>query len=110
NEGYHFVKWQDDNTDSVRMIVVNDNLTFTAFFEEDEDVAVDNVSVDEIRTYTNGHHIIIENATGREIRVYDATGKLVASRRADSNHTVFNAITGVYFIRIDGETLKVVVK
>ncbi|MCQ2343339.1 MAG: C10 family peptidase [Paludibacteraceae bacterium] len=110
NEGYHFVKWQDDNTDSVRMIVVNDNLTFTAFFEEDEDVAVDNVSVNEIHTYTDGKHIIIENATGREIRVYDATGKLVASRRADSNHTVFNVVTGVYFIRIEGETLKVVVK
>lgn len=110
NEGYHFIKWQDDNTDSVRHIVVNDNLTFTAFFEKNEDVAVDNISVNDIRTYTNGRNIIIENAAGREIKVYDATGKLVASRHADSNHTVFNAITGVYFIRIEGETLKVVVK
>ena len=29
---YHFVKWSDGNTDSVRQIQVNDNLTFVAYF------------------------------------------------------------------------------
>ena len=31
-EGYHFVKWSDDNTDATRSIVVTSNINFTAEF------------------------------------------------------------------------------
>ena len=36
NEGYHFVKWSDGNTDNPRTIVVSQELTISAVFESNE--------------------------------------------------------------------------
>ena len=35
NNGYHFIKWSDGNTDNPRTVTVNGDLTFTAIFEAD---------------------------------------------------------------------------
>ena len=35
NNGYHFVRWQDNNTDAERTVTVNSNATYTAYFEAD---------------------------------------------------------------------------
>ncbi|MDY4850392.1 MAG: InlB B-repeat-containing protein [Paludibacteraceae bacterium] len=35
NEGYHFVKWSDGDTDNPRTIIVTENVTLTAIFEGD---------------------------------------------------------------------------
>lgn len=35
NPGYHFDRWNDNNTDSVRTVVVHGNVTYTAYFAAD---------------------------------------------------------------------------
>ena len=35
NNGYHFVRWQDNNTDAERTVTVSSNATYTAYFEAD---------------------------------------------------------------------------
>lgn len=37
NSGYHFVRWQDNNTQNPRTITVTANATYTAYFEADGD-------------------------------------------------------------------------
>lgn len=111
NEGYHFLRWQDGNTDTVRSVIVNDNISFIAYFEKDEDpLAVGNAITDEINVFINGNYIEIINAAGYVVHIYDATGKLILSPMFDGNNKKFRVATGVYFINIDGKTQKVVVK
>lgn len=111
NEGYHFLRWQDGNTDTVRSVIVNDNVSFIAYFEKDEEpLAVGNAISDEINVFINGNYIEIVNAAGYVVRIYDATGKLILSSMVDVNNKKFRVATGVYFINIDDKTKKVVVK
>ncbi|MBQ8721614.1 MAG: hypothetical protein IJY67_05655 [Paludibacteraceae bacterium] len=45
NDGYKFVKWDDGNTDNPRTITVTKDTTYTATFEELEDVEFSNPSI-----------------------------------------------------------------
>ena len=43
NEGYHFIRWNDNNTDDVRQILVTSDTTLTAYFEQDSTPIPDTV-------------------------------------------------------------------
>ena len=53
-EGWHFVKWQDNNTDNPRDITVSANETYTATFEKNQYTITLNASPTEGGTVTGG--------------------------------------------------------
>ncbi|MBR5168827.1 MAG: leucine-rich repeat protein [Salinivirgaceae bacterium] len=129
NQGYHFVKWDDGNTDNPRKITVCEELTLSAVFEADENqggnneggsenqggnenntaTAVTESTANAVNIYAHVNTIVIENATD-EIRVYNAMGALVCR---DAINRVRTEIpingTGVYIVKTGDVVKRVVV-
>lgn len=111
NEGYHFLEWQDGNTEAVRSVVVNDHLSFTAYFEKDEEPsAIGDVSADVATVFADDNIITVRNASGSIVNIYDATGRMVVNSDVKSSHETFSVPAGIYFVRIGNSTRKFVVK
>ena len=65
--GYRFVRWQDDNTDNPRTIVLTEDMTFTAYFERIPD-ALEETDTDRTpsakKVYENGQlYILLPDGT-----------------------------------------------
>ena len=90
---YSFIATKDDNQS--RFI-----LSFTAdCFNEDED---------EIFAYQNGNEIFV-NGEG-ELQVFDVMGRMVATQRINGVETVNIPTRGVYIMRLNEKTQKIVVR
>ena len=62
--------------------------------------AIDILIVDDIKIYANNRSIIVENAES-EIRVFDATGRLICKNAADNVHTEISMKkSGVYVVKV----------
>jgi len=72
--------------------------------------AVEDVVVAAYQVYTNGNDVIINGADGEYAAIYDITGRMVAGARLTSDNARFSMADGVYFVRINGQTTKVLVK
>lgn len=112
NEGYHFVRWNDDSTDNPRIIIVTDNITYTAYFEVGEDVSIGNVNASSALIYVADGRIVIESeneATPFLACVYDMTGRQVAMLQSAGKTPALPS--GVYLVRLGDKSVhKVVVK
>lgn len=76
NPGYHFSHWNDNIGDSVRVVVIHGDITFTAYFEAN--VGIGDVQGDGIRVWYNDGCIVIEgNTDNLPIRIYDIAGRIV---------------------------------
>jgi hypothetical protein len=52
NPGYHFMRWNDNNTDSVRTVEVHGNVTYTAYFEPDDGTeSIDNIGTEDLANF-----------------------------------------------------------
>ena len=117
DEGYHFVKWSDGNTDNPRTVVVNAeliasaNLSFTAIFEQNSEnqggenqggenqggenggennnpgTDVDETFAQAVKVYATGLTIHIENAVG-DILLFDANGRAISRTTAADGEPV----------------------
>ena len=71
DEGYEFVKWNDDNTDATRIVAVNSDIEFSATFQVKptgfENVQRDNVQCTKV--IRNGQLVIL-----RDGKVFNALG------------------------------------
>ena len=79
NSGYHFVQWQDGNTDNPRTVTVTANATYTATFEADAPVInYYNVSVNSLDnamgTVSSTHSGSVEENTQVTVTATPATG------------------------------------
>ena len=78
-EGYHFVSWNDGDTDNPRTITVTEDAIYIASFAEDVSIETAN-ELDQLGFYpnpTNG--TITFNTTDiRKVEVMDAVGRMVA--------------------------------
>ena len=117
NSGYHFVRWNDNNTDNPRTVTVTSNMSFTAYFEADGGTeGIEEIDASNIKVYANDGRIVVEGTTD-EVRVYDMMGRMIthssgthasttATRRSPSSNLeeeqmVFNVPTsGVYLIKV----------
>ncbi len=105
NEGYHFLRWNDNDTHAVRTITVTEDMTFTAYFEALQ--GIDDITTEEVNIYAIDGQIVIETEQNAEIGIYDIVG-----RRVDYGHkTRFDVpAAGVYLVKIGAlPTQKVVV-
>ena len=99
--GYHFVRWSDNSTDPNRTVEVTDDVIYTAYFERNNQPdAIDPIEETTPATVTTGHKsIIVSNAEGQQVSIYDLMGRTLYSQKTD-NVTYQVAHTGIYLVRI----------
>ncbi|MBQ3580604.1 MAG: leucine-rich repeat domain-containing protein [Bacteroidales bacterium] len=117
--GYHFVQWQDGNTQRIRTITVTGNATYTAYFDGSN--SIDDVETsDNLKIYSRGNTIVIDFSgqqaavSKQDIVVYDVMGRVI-KQSANSGQQAAVEIpvsgTGVYMVKVgDMKPQKVVVR
>lgn len=109
NEGYHFTQWNDGSTDSVRTLVVDENLsaamqplddgtygiTFTAYFGN---LGIETVQKSYALTVV-GDVVRIRGAMGATVRVYDVEGRQLLAKKLDGEEIRLPQ-TGVFFVQV----------
>ena len=110
NVGYHFANWSDGNTDSPRYIVVSQDTLITAIFESTEGIRALQPQVGSVYV-EDGRHIVVKEAQGLKICVFDVMGRMVAiENRASETQRFRLAAAGVYLVQVgDGAAQRVVV-
>ena len=101
--GYHFVRWQDDNTDNPRIIKVVNNATYYAYFWMGtgiENHELKGLSVD-------GMQLKIDGYEGVGLRIYTSTGQMIYS--GDVQPVISLPWRGVYIIQIGDSIAKIVI-
>lgn len=99
--GNHFVQWSDGNTENPRHILVTEDLRLTATFDAGE-AKITDITLSPVSIHTEGHTIIVENATGSMIRLFDTLGRLLGSAtHVSAIHKFRVSATGIYLIQID---------
>ena len=112
NPGYHFLRWNDNNTDSVRAVEVHGDVTYTAYFEANGGTqGIDDMQADHIRVWAASGCLYIEGANSKSVYVFDMTGRLVNSRLLSEEgvKSVPVPASGLYVVKIDGLPVRKVV-
>ena len=92
---YKFVQWNDGNTDNPRTITVTENCIYVATFEK---ISTAISEVENATTVTIVNNQILVNGEAPAF-VVTISGKKIANQ---------NLKSGVYFVNVEGETVKVV--
>lgn len=79
NPGHRFVRWNDNNTDSVRTVVVTADVTYTAYFEATTQ-SINDVMEEDIRIFVQNGQIVVDGVDDKDVRVFDMYGRLVDNR------------------------------
>ena len=100
NPGHRFVRWNDNNTDSVRTVIVTADVTYTAYFEATTQ-SINDVMEEDIKIFVQNGQIVVDGVDDKDVRVFDMYGRLVDNRMLSP---------GVYLVKIgDHPARKVVV-
>lgn len=106
-QGNHFNQWSDGNRENPRTILVNNNITLTAFFESNN--GIDDSENLNIEMYGADGYIIIKGADGMNVKVYDLLGRLLTDIKRYEK-PIHIASQGVFIVRIGNrQTRKIVV-
>ena len=100
-DGYHFVSWNDGNTENPRTIVVEAEATYIATFEEE--IGIETASeLDELRLYPNptSGTITFSSTNIRKVEVMDAMGRMVATFENSNIIDLSKLSKGYYTMRI----------
>lgn len=113
-EGYRFVRWQYDNdhfSGTPLLLPVTRDYTITAVFAAQNPTAIMVAEDSDIRVWSRHCSIVVENATGRTLAVYDVLGRpVVRDLLATTSPAVIPVLRpGLYLIRIGNSTRKVIV-
>ncbi len=99
-EGNRFAHWDDGSTNNPRKITVDSNVTFEASFETSTQSVVDVNAVNHT-VGVNGSQIIVKNAEGQQIRIFDVVGRCLSTTISTDRVRVFNMpVTGVYLVQV----------
>lgn len=111
NDGYHFVGWNDNVSDSVRTIVVTADTSLVAIFAEN--TGIDDVTVVMENLWPNPTTDFVNVSVSHAVEavLYDLTGRRMASFNLQEglntlDLTRFNA--GVYILRAEGAVSRIV--
>ena len=108
--GYHFSHWKDGIKESERMVSVYSDTTFIAIFEADED-GIAGHEAEQLCIYAGQREIIVKNAEGQPLQLFDLTGRLLGSIEAIAHaeqHLPVQA-PGVYIVRIGNDRMRKIV-
>ena len=101
--GYHFDHWSDGNTDNPRYIVVMQDTHLVAYFASDngDDEGILETEEDGFKCYQRNGQIVVEGAEGNIVTLYDAVGRVFATKKDDYSLLHFDVpAAGIYLIRI----------
>ena len=106
NDGYEFVRWDDNVTDNPRTVILYKDEAFTAIFNQLQGI-VDvetNLSIEE-----KNRHIWIHSDIPQTIVVYSAAGHVLTIQR-EVTETQIPVSEGLYIVRANNQSYKVIVK
>jgi hypothetical protein len=111
SSGYHFVRWNDDNTDNPRHVTMTHNMTLYAYFYRD-DVGIADVQPSESTITVQDNVITVQGAAGQRVRIFDAIGRLLFIELSVPEMQHFRMVAdGVYLVQVgDGVAQRVVVR
>lgn len=73
--------------------------------------AVENVEASDYQVYNEGRVIVLNGAEGQNAAIYDIAGRMISNTTVNSDNARFEvAAAGVYVVRVNGESFRVVVK
>ena len=102
--GYHFVRWNDNNTDNPRIIAdVTSDATYTAYFEADTPhQGIGNVCASSVKLYPNptSGNLHVEAEGLQKIEVIDAVGRVVLSQTDGGSVNMNVLANGIYSVRV----------
>ena len=109
--GYVFSHWNDGNTDNPRYLVVTQDTIITAFFEATEGMDAPLAAIGTVYS-SQGNQIVVEDAAGVRILIYDIMGRMVARKDKAAQTQYFRMPAGgVYLVKIgDAPARRIVVK
>lgn len=109
NDNYEFVKWSDDNIDNPRQIIVSQDQEFIATFQAV--TAISDVNRNDIAIYSHHNQIVVNNAEGRSIEIYNMAGQLIVLEASNpQTNRCFTVNTrGVYLVRVGQDMFKKVI-
>ena len=84
--GYRFVQWQDNDTHAHRTVTVTSTITYTAYFAPLASIRETEGDNNGFRVFADGMQIVVEGTAGMPVMLYDATGRLLATRRGEDAH------------------------
>lgn len=103
NQGYHFSRWNDDNTDSVRTVIAHSDITYTAYFEANNTgrESIEDLIMDGIKAFSKDNCILIDGLNGQDVTIYTIDGRTIASLPKATEHVAIPVTTtGVYIVKI----------
>ena len=117
NPGYHFVQWNDRNTDNPRAVTVSTDTVFTAEFAKGTAIEQLQMTDYKLRIYPNpttGQFTIqSEDLEIENVEIFDIVGRMqTMENRIENNEIVIDIShlsAGTYFIKIKTEQ-KVIIK
>ena len=112
NEGFRFVEWTLPSGSHVSTayytFVITENTHVVANFVEV--VGINDADAAEVKVYTEGSRLHVLGAEGRQVRVFDAVGRQVVSRQAQSSDIEIDLpAAGVYMVQVGQMSAKRVV-
>ena len=103
NEGYHFLRWNDNDTNAERTVVVTSDTTFTAYFEVNDTTTtgIGLVDLASAVIYPESGRVVVENAEGNIVTLYDAAGRILAIKQSNSQAIALDVpATGAYLVKV----------
>lgn len=97
NEGYRFLNWQDGNTETPRVVTVNSDVTYTAYFESTTQ-GVSDIYGSSIMVYAADGRIVVRETEGMEVRVFDVVGHEVTQLTRNGETPMLPR--GVYLVKV----------
>ncbi|MDO4218248.1 MAG: DUF6383 domain-containing protein, partial [Bacteroidales bacterium] len=97
-EGHTFVSWSDGVIENPRTITLTCDSTFTATFGT---VGTESTLPYSFQIYAHHDVIVVENANGNRIRIFDAVGRILATQMVASSTFQYQVpSSGVYLIQV----------
>jgi len=110
-DGFEFLQWNDGNKENPRTFTVTQDTTFIASFGVIGAIGENNLS--NVTVFTQGNNIVINNALGYDLSIYDLTGRLLVNETAITTNSLVLHIgrKGMYFVKVGkGKVQKVILK
>ena len=109
NEGFEFVKWNDNVTLNPRMILVTQDSLFTAEFQKAQ-TPIQLVSVLD-GVFVSEGQIIVEGYEDEMIYIYNSVGQCISITRNNTTSVLRIRVpySGVYLVKIANKVLKVII-
>ncbi|MBR1766663.1 MAG: fibronectin type III domain-containing protein [Bacteroidales bacterium] len=109
-EGYHFVRWSNGQTDAHIEIEATEDLDLEAFFEADGTTGISDIEGANATVFAADGKIFVKGAENMNVYVYDVNGRCVMSlANATETEEISVNGTGVYLVKVANAPAKRVV-